>query len=156
MKRYIEIIVLCLILVVSVILILNNNVKNNKIDNYYVIEYESNYNDSNVLNINKKYEIIEEVGKLNQILDRVNNKEYKQKFNDIFFKEYKLIVICGGIGSKVNKLKIGKNSIDIKIYYASPLSSKDEIFTYDLYLVPINKNITTYNINSTTYPDRIY
>lgn len=131
------------------------NVDLEKVD-YYKLEYKSNYDNYNVLNVEQKLEIVENVEKLYTVFNKINNSKYSNIFNKKYFKEKNLIVFIGGIDSTINEIKINNNAIDINSYYASPLSSNDEIHTYDLYLIPVDKEITIGNINSTVYPDRLY
>lgn len=124
--------------------------------NYYKVEYKSNYDNSNVLNVEQKFEIVENVEKLYAIFNKIHNSKYSNLFSKDYFDDKNLLIFLGGIDSTINEIKINNNAIDVSLYYASPLSSNEEIHIYDLYLIPIDKGINICNINSTVYPDRLY
>lgn len=155
-------IMLCALLLISVaiivICIINRNGKKEIVENenYYKVTYEASYNTSNVLDDGQEYEIVKDKSRLNKILNKIQSNDYQDIFDNNFFKSKNLLVIEGEIGSKINKFEINDKKVDIIIYCASPLTTQDEIWDYDLYLVPINKELNDINVETTVYPDRIY
>lgn len=92
------------------------------------------------------------------ILDKVKNTEYRNSFDNTFFENNNLLVIEGEVNSEVHECEVNNENANVTIYTASPLATADEEFNFNLYLIPINKNIPDNNINVevTTYPDKEY
>ena len=88
----------------------------------------------------------------------VKNTEHKNTFDNTFFENNNLLVIEGEVNSEVHECEVNNENANVTIYTASPLATADEEFNFNLYLIPINKNIPDNNINVevTTYPDKEY
>lgn len=128
---------------------------NKKYEKYYKTTYSSTYNSIGILN-GKNYEIVTNRTRLNEICSKVSNNEYSKKIDDTFFKNNNLLVIEGGIESEINKIDVTETKANIEIYYGSPLVSADEKLDFDIYLVPIGKEVKDINVVTSVFPDRMY
>ncbi len=165
LKIYLGIILIFVILVVCAIVFYYQNKKINDSpygtmtysasNNTYTVSYTASYNHDPVLNDSKKYEIVTKKNKLNHILKKINSSDLSE-FNDDFFKSQNLLVIPAGIDPEIHELNIKDTEVDISIYEAVPFTSEDQMWTFSLYLIPINKNINNCNVETSSYPDRIY
>ena len=74
-----------------------------------------------------------------------------------FSKNKKFIVVEGEIDPEIKKIKLMKSKCrHYNIYYATPLTTQDEIFDFNLYLIPIDKEVEDINVEVSPYPDRVY
>lgn len=161
----ISVIILIIVIVLSIIFITTRQSKDTKNQNeiidyngeYYLISYSSTYKDYKILENNENFEIITNETELEKLLNKVDSK-YDNKFDSHFFDSYNLLVIQAGVDTEVNDIECDEEKADIRIYYASPMSTDEQNMEFDLYLVPINKNIDSSNINMEilSYPDRLY
>ncbi len=150
---FISVITLIIIVTAAVLIIKPNNEKYKK---HYKITYSASYNTAKVLENDKQYEIVSDQDRFEEIMDEVKNKEYNEKFDKGFFKNKNLLVVEGEIDPEIKKIKIDETSADITIYYATPLTTQDEIFDFNLYLIPIDKEVEDINVEVSPYPDRVY
>ena len=109
----------------------------------------------NILNNSDNYVIVSDESELNNILNKVDANKFKQ-FNEDFFINNKLLIVQAGINPEMHKLKIRKSKIDVTIYFATPLMSADQENEYNLYIIPISKDINNYNVERMPYPNREY
>ena len=131
-------------------------VQNTKYEDYYKITYSANYNTYNILDNNKDYEVVKDKIQLNKILNKISNNDYNNIFDNNFFNSKNLIVVQAGIDTKINKLDISNKKADIEIYHASPMTTMEKIWEYHIYLIPIDKEVNDFNVETNTYPDRMY
>lgn len=154
LKIYLGIILIFVILgVCAIVFYFQSKKVNNK--SYSTITYLANYNTRDVLNNSKEYEIVTEKNRLDEILKKVNSSEFSE-INDDFFKNQSLLVIQAGLNPEIHKLKIKDTKVDISIYEDTPEISVDQMLTFSLYLIPINKNVNNCNVEISPYPNRIY
>ena len=144
-------VIICIILLIKII----SSVKNANYESYYTVTYSATANTYDILNNSDGYVIVNEKSELDNILNKVNTNSFKQ-FNEDFFINNKLLIIQAGISPEIHKLNIEQNNIDVTIYYATPMISVDEQKEYNLYLIPISKDINNYNVEKMPYPDRVY
>ena len=134
----------------------NVSVQNTKYEDYYKVTYSANYNTYKILDNNKNYEVVKDKIQLNKILNKISNNDYNNIFDNNFFNSKNLIVVQAGIDTKINKLDISNKKADIEIYYASPMTTIEQIWEYHIYLIPIDKEVNDFNVETNTYPDRMY
>ena len=151
-KKYLIITLVVALIVALIISFVFNNNDNKK---YYVINYSASYASKKLSLSNADYQIVTSVDIYNNILSSIDKNKYKGKFNNKFFEKNNLLVVDGGIDSELKKIEIN-DIVNIKIYHASPLSTKDDVFTQQLYLIPVDKSITDVSVDNRIYPDRIY
>lgn len=159
MKKIRILVVSMILMMIAVMLTGCENIKEKEekqYDDYYKLSYSASYGSPSVLKDKSRYEIVTNQTRLNEILNKIDNEESAEKFNDDFFENKNLLVVNGGVNSKINKLKINKTEANIEIYYASPLTSLDTIWKHDIYLIPVSKDVTDINIEKSVYPDRVY
>lgn len=163
MKKGVKIgvgIILIIIIAVIVTLLIFNTKEEQIIKEYnlYTIMYSASYKDYKVFEDEENFRVIKDPGNLNLILDKVKNTEHKNTFDNTFFENNNLLVIEGEVNSEVHECDVNNENANVTIYTASPLATADEEFNFNLYLIPINKNIPDNNINVevTTYPDKEY
>ncbi len=154
LKIYLGIILIFVILVVCAIVFYYQNKKIND-KSYSTVTYSASYNTYDVLNNSKEYEIVTEKNRLDEILKKVNSSEFSE-FNDDFFKSQNLLVIQAGLDPEIQELKIKDTKVDISIYEDTPEISVDQMLTYNLYLIPISKNVKNCNVEISPYPNRVY
>lgn len=163
MKKGVKIgvgIILIIIIAIIVTLIIFNTKEEEIIKEYnlYTIMYSASYNNYKVLDNKENFRVIKDTESLNLILDKVKNTEYKNTFDNIFFENNNLLVIEGEVNSEVHECEVNNENANVTIYTASPLATADEEFNFNLYLIPISKNIKDSNIivEVTEYPDKEY
>lgn len=149
-------IIILITIVTALILIIKQKERNKKYDEYYKITYSASYNTANVLGNDKQYEIVTNKDRFKEIMNKVTNKEYDKKFDEKFFKNKNLLVIEANIDPEINKIKIDETKAEITIYYGTPLTTEDEILEFNLYLIPVDKEVESVNLEISPYPDRAY
>ncbi len=166
-KRNLIILIIVFIIVILLAIIFittkqNKNTKNQNeiIDNngeYYMISYSSTYKDYKILGNDENFEVITNETELKKILNEIGSQD-DNKFDSQFFDSYNLLVIQAGVDTEVNNIECDGEKADVRIYYASPMSTDEQIMDFDFYLVPINKNIDSSNVNMELlpYPNRLY
>lgn len=107
---------------------------------YYQVKYESNYNKYSV--VEDSYAVIEDSSKLNKILKGIGCDNSNLKID---FSNKKVLLLEVLTEPRFDTFKINDDSIDAIVLYNTyeEIRKKD---TYNLYLIPINKNIEKYNI----------
>ena len=158
-------IILCIVLLVIIAIIVifsiisqkkNKVIKNETYDEaYYTVTYSTNTDGADVLNNKQGYEVVEEKKRLNEILKKAQAQSY-DIFDDAFFTNHNVLIVEASINPEFNKCEITDTKADIVIYAASPLTSTEDIWDFNLYLIPVNKNIEDIQVEVTTYPDRVY
>ena len=156
-KIFIGIIVIAIIIILIFLYNRKSSSFNNSYDDFYTITYTTSYSKYKVFEEGKNYDVIKDKESLNLILDQVKNTEYKNTFDNNFFENNNLLVIEAEINPELNKCEINSEKVDILIYVAAPMVVEDQEFNFNLYLIPISKNISEDNINVevTIYPDRL-
>lgn len=156
MKR--KIINIGLIIIISIITLgICTGCKNNETYNDYCkLTYSTSYNSYSLVLKNGNYEVVTDKISLDEILNEISDKEQSEKFDEKFFEDKNLLVVSGGVSSGVNTFNVTESKVDIKIYCASPLVSDEDILSYDIYLIPISKDVKDINVETTTYTDRAY
>lgn len=152
---FIIVLIVIVVLVISIIFMLSKN-KIVSHDDYYSVTYSASYNTYHVLDNSENYEIVKDETKLKDILNKISSNDNVNKFNSDFFEGKNLLVIEGGIDSEVNKLNINNTKAEVEIYCATPLTTADQSWKYDMYFIPIEKNIEDINVKVSAYPDRLY
>ncbi len=160
MKKSLKIILIfvIVIIIIGIITLLFTIINSNQpVDNqsYYTITYSASYNTYDVLNNSNDYDVVTEKSELDDILDKIQANNF-QKINNNFFEDRKLLVIQAGINPEMHKLEINNKKVNATIYHASPMTTMDKIWTFSLYLIPIDKDIDNYNIEKLTYPNVTY
>lgn len=148
------VIIILLIVILSIILILlglffpNNGKKNNskkgekyscsitKKDKYYVVSYNSNYDDYSM--VNNIYEVFDNKDKLKEVLDK---KKCDVSKIDIDFSSKNALVMETLIDPKLKTIKIEDKNIKVIINY----KIKDK-GVYNLFVMPVDKDIENYDI----------
>lgn len=158
-------IILCIALLVIIAIIVifsiisqkkNKVIKNETYDEaYYKVTYSTNNEGADVLNNEQGYEVVKEKNRLNEILKKAQAQS-DDIFDDTFFTNHSVLIVEAGINPEFNKCEITDTKADIVIYTASPLTSTEDILDFNLYLIPVNKNIEDIQVEVTTYPDRVY
>ena len=158
-------IILCIALLVIIAIIVifsiisqkkNKVIKNETYDEaYYKVTYSTNNEGADVLNNEQGYEVVKEKKRLNEILKKAQAQS-DDIFDDTFFTNHSVLIVEAGINPEFNKCEITDTKADIVIYTASPLTSTEDILDFNLYLIPVNKNIEDIQVEVTTYPDRVY
>ncbi len=149
-----------IILIVIIAIISTLKMFNSK--DIYTITYSATNANYKVFEEGKNYDVIKDKESFNLILDKVKNTEYKNTFDNKFFENNNLLVIEAEINPELNKCEINNDKVDILVYVASPVVSSSGYNVYlanfNLYLIPISKNIKDNNISVevTTYPDKAY
>ncbi len=122
---------------------------------YYKVSYKAKADAESKLG-DETYEFIEAKSRLDVLMEDVEDKSIASKFDENFFKEKSLLIIAGGIDSTINKLEFKDISVTAEIYYASPLTSEEELQSFDYYLIPVEKSVYCVNLDTSIYPDRVY
>lgn len=149
-----------IILIVIIAIIITLKMFNSK--DIYTITYSATNANYKVFEDEENFRVIKDPGNLNLILDKVKNTEYKNTFDNKFFENNNLLVIEAEINPELNKCEINNDKVDVLVYVASSVVSSSGYNVYlanfNLYLIPISKNISDNNINVevTTYPDKEY
>ena len=159
-------IILFIIIVIIGILVINSqknskNIQNviyNKEDNenYYTITYSANYDNSKVVDEGQEYEIVTEKTRLDEILDKVQSKEEDYNFDDDFFTDNNLLVIEAGINPEINRFEITDKKVDIIIYEDAPLTTREDIWDFNIYLIPISKTVEDIQLETLPNPDKVF
>lgn len=160
-------IILFIIIVIIGILVINSqkNSKNiqNEIyhkeddENYYTITYSTNYDNSKVVeDEEQEYEVVSEKTRLDEILDKVQSKEEDYNFDDDFFRDNNLLVIEAGINPEINKFEITDKKVDIIIYVDVPLTTREDIWDFNIYLIPISKTVEDIQLETLPNPDKVF
>lgn len=151
-----KVIITCILVVVIICIVLLIKVINSdKSQSYYTVTYLATDNTYDILNNSDNYVIVSDESELNNILNKVDANKFKQ-FNEDFLINNKLLIVQAGINPEMHKLKIRKTKIDVTIYFATPLMSADQENEYNLYIIPISKDINNYNVERMPYPNREY
>ena len=90
------------------------------------------------------------------ILGRAKNNNYDNRYNNTYFEENALLVIQGLMDSMIYNSEFKMFRAYIDAYTATPLASSEEEFTFDLYLIPIEKTLNHVELNVSSYPGRLY
>ena len=160
-------IILFIIIVIIGILVINSqkNSKNiqNEIyhkeddENYYTITYSTNYDNSKVVeDEEQEYEVVSEKTRLDEILDKVQSKEEDYNFDDDFFRDNNLLVIEAGINPEINKFEITDKKVDIILYGDAPLTTREDIWDFNIYLIPISKTVEDIQLETLPNPDKVF
>ena len=104
----------------------------------------------------QEYEVVTERTRLDEILDKVQSKDENYNFNDDFFTNKNLLVIEAGINPEINKFKITNKKVDIIIYGDAPLTTPEDIWDFNVYLIPISKTVEDINIELLPNPDKVF
>ena len=137
--------------------VIHNGIYNQEYnENYYTITYSTNYDNSKVLDERKEYEVVTEQTRLDEILDKLQSKEKDYNFDDDFFTDNNLLVIEAGINPEINKFKITNKKVDIIIYGDAPLTTPEDIWDFNVYLIPISKTVEDINIELLPNPDKVF
>lgn len=125
-------------------------------EDYYTITYSTNYDNAKILDEEQEYEVVTERTRLDEILDKVQSKDENYNFNDDFFMNKNLLVIEAGINPEINKFKITNKKVDIIIYGDAPLTTPEDIWDFNVYLIPISKTVEDINIELLPNPDKVF
>ena len=136
--------------------IYNGNYNEEYNENYYTITYSTNYDNSKVLDEGQEYEIVTEKTRLDEILDKVQSKEEDYNFDDDFFTENNLLVIEAGINPEINRFEITDKKVDIIIYEDAPLTTREDIWDFNIYLIPISKTVEDIQLETLPNPDKVF
>ena len=157
----ISLIVMAIFIMIITFLIFKNNNTNNIIDTlssyekYYTISYTGSPNNHFSLP-NPFYKIVKNKSELDSIYKDLKSSLYSEIFDDNYFKNNDLLIIPGAIDSTINSLIVTNSEVNVVIYYASPLTTADQEFNYNVFFIPINKSVKNITINDQDYPDRVY
>ena len=132
----------------------NYNEKYN--ENYYAITYSTNYDNAKILDEEQEYEVVTERTRLDEILDKVQSKGENYNLDDEFFTNKNLLVIEAGINPEINKFKITNKKVDILIYEDAPLTTHEDIWDFNLYLIRISKTVENINVELSANPDKVF
>ena len=159
-------IILFIIIVIIGILVINSQKNSKNIqnviyhkednENYYTITYSTNYDNSKVVDEGQEYEVVSEKTRLDEILDKVQSKEEDYNFDDDFFRDNNLLVIEAGINPEINKFKITDKKVDIIIYVDVPLTTREDIWDFNIYLIPISKTVEDIQLETLPNPDKVF
>ena len=151
-----KVIITCILVVAIICIVLLIKVINSdKSQSYYTVTYLATDNTYDILHNSDNYVVVSDESELDNILTKIDTNKFKH-FNEDFFLNNKLLVVQAGIDPEMHKLKIRKTKIDVTIYFATPLMSADQENEYNLYIIPISKDINNYNVEKMPYTDRIY
>lgn len=159
-------IILFIIIVIIGILVINSQKNSKNIqnviyhkednENYYTITYSTNYDNSKVVDEGQEYEVVTEKTRLDEILDKVQSKEEDYNFDDDFFRDNNLLVIEAGINPEINKFEITDKKVDIIIYVDVPLTTREDIWDFNIYLIPISKTVEDIQLETLPNPDKVF
>ncbi len=159
-------IILFIIIVIIGILVINSQKNSKNIqnviyhkednENYYTITYSTNYDNSKVVDEGQEYEVVSEKTRLDEILDKVQSKEEDYNFDDDFFRDNNLLVIEAGINPEINKFEITDKKVDIIIYVDVPLTTREDIWDFNIYLIPISKTVEDIQLETLPNPDKVF
>ena len=154
MKKNIKLILVIIFIIIAGILVLFAN--NNKHE-YYIVEYLASYNTYNVLDSTKKYEVIETKRDFSSVVSKIENlKSYQKIFTNNFFKDKSLLIVEAGINTEIANFKYSGKNIDLTIYCDSPLTTVDQNYKYDLYIIPVSKDLEDINVEILSNPDKLF
>lgn len=160
MKKSRKIILYIILLVIIAIIVIYSIIaqkKNEVIKNgAYIITYSTNYDNAKILDEEQEYEVVTERTRLDEILNKVQSKDEKHNFDDDFFTDNNLLVIEAGIHPEIDKFKITNTDVDILIYEDAPLTTREDIWNFNLYLIPISKTVEDINIELLPNPDKVF
>lgn len=125
-------------------------------ENYYTITYSTNYDNSKVVDEGQEYEVVTEKTRLDEILDKVQSKEEDYNFDDDFFTDNNLLVIEAGINPEINKFEITDKKVDIILYGDAPLTTREDIWDFNIYLIPISKTVEDIQLETLPNPDKVF
>ena len=158
--------ILFIIIVIIGILVINSQINDKDIqnviynkednENYYTITYSANYDNSKVVDEGQEYEIVTEKTRLDEILDKVQSKEEDYNFDDDFFTDNNLLVIEAGINPEMNRFEITDKKVDIIIYEDAPLTTREDIWDFNIYLIPISKTVEDIQLETLPNPDKVF
>lgn len=159
-------IMLFIIIVIIGILVINSQKNSKNIqnviyhkednENYYTITYSTNYDNSKVVDEGQEYEVVTEKTRLDEILDKVQSKEEDYNFDDDFFTDNNLLVIEAGINPEINKFEITDKKVDIILYGDAPLTTREDIWDFNIYLIPISKTVEDIHVETLPNPDKVF
>ena len=159
-------IILFIIIVIIGILVINSQKNSKNIqnviyhkednENYYTITYSTNYDNSKVVDEGQEYEVVTEKTRLDEILDKVQSKEEDYNFDDDFFTDNNLLVIEAGINPEINKFEITDKKVDIILYGDAPLTTREDIWDFNIYLIPISKTVEDIQLETLPNPDKVF
>lgn len=159
-------IILFIIIVIIGILVINSQKNSKNIqnviyhkednENYYTITYSTNYDNSKVVDEGQEYEVVTEKTRLDEILDKVQSKEEDYNFDDDFFTDNNLLVIEAGINPEINKFEITDKKVDIILYGDAPLTTREDIWDFNIYLIPISKTVEDIHVETLPNPDKVF
>ena len=153
-------IIVALIIAGIVILLLLNSIKvpHDKISYIASSEYDAysflQFDDTN------QYEIVDNQTRIAEILNsikshdydnKINTSKYEDKYDETFFKDKNLLIVVGEIQSKITKLTIGDNTINVKLKFAFPNYAQDGFWKFDVYFIQIDKNISNITLDRYCY-----
>ena len=157
-KKYLIVALIDIVLiVVGIILINKHNPKDvKKRKKVYLVNYTASYSTYDVLNSVDDYDIVRTLTDLKVILRRAKNNNYDNRYDNTFFEENALLVIDGLMDSKINNSEFKMFRAYIDAYTATPLANSEEEFSFDLYLIPVEKTLTHVELNVSSYPGILY
>ena len=157
-KKYLIVALIDIVLiVVGIILINKHNPKDvEKRKEVYLVNYTASYSTYDVLNSVDDYDIVRTLTDLKVILRRAKNNNYDNRYDNTFFEENALLVIDGLMDSKIYNSEFKMNRAYIDAYTATPLTNSEKEFTFDLYLIPVEKTLNHVELNVNSYPGRLY
>ena len=110
-----------------------------KKDNYYVLDYKTNYENYSV--VDDYYKVISNKKDLDKLLKNVKCNKME---NIVDFSKEKLLVVEVLTNYKVDELKIKKDSVRVIASYKLEDGEKED--TYNLLLIPIDSKIKDYDV----------
>ena len=157
-KKYLIVALIDIVLiVVGIILINKHNPKEvEKRKEVYLVNYTASYSTYDILKSVDDYEIVRSLMDLKVILERAKNNNYDNRYDNTFFEENALLVIQGLMDSNIYNTEFKMFRAYIDAYTATPLANSEEEFTFDLYLIPVEKTLTHVELNVSSYPGILY
>lgn len=123
---------------------------------YYVLSYDASYDSSiNLLTGGAEYEIIDNMTRLNSILDKLQANKGAD-FDEDFFETKNLLITRAGVDASVDSLEFDEKNADVVIYHDCPLGTDADIYTFKTFLIPVEKTVTSASVTNSCYPDRLY
>jgi len=110
-----------------------------KKDNYYVLDYKTNYENYSV--VDDYYKVISNKKDLDKLL---KNVKFKKIENIVDFSKENLLVVEVLTNYKVDEVKFNKDSIRVIAFYK--LNDGEKKDTYNILLIPIDKKIDKYDV----------
>ena len=93
---------------------------------------------------------------MDEIVDKVQSKEEDYNFDDDFFTDNNLLVIEAGINPEINKFEITDKKVDIILYGDAPLTTREDIWDFNIYLIPISKTVEDIQLETLPNPDKVF